>query len=166
MTRKPAWPKGAPEPSVALFSFLLHFVWEFIQVPAFEGMPRTGHWEGILLCLRATVGDVGLGLLAFWAASLAAHSRSWVLEPRRWPMTVFIAVGLGLTIVLEYYSTEIAGRWSYSEIMPLIPGLGTGVTPLLQWTLIPPVVVWLARRHLVGVQELERRAPGPDSQAP
>jgi hypothetical protein len=155
-----AWLKAAPEPAVVLFSFLLHFVWEFIQVPAFEGMPQAGHWEGILLCLGATVGDVGLALLAYWAASFAAGSRIWILKPTPWPSTVFIAAGLGLTILLEYYNTEVAARWSYSEMMPLVPWLGTGLTPLLQWAFIPPVVVWLARRHIAGVREIERLRRG------
>ena len=45
-----------PELAVALFSFLLHFVWEMLQVPAFAGMTEMPHWEGIRLCLSATIG--------------------------------------------------------------------------------------------------------------
>lgn len=148
---RPAGLWEAPELPVAFFSFLLHFVWEFVQVPAFAGMADMGHWEAIKLCLSATIGDVGFALAAFWVASLAARSRDWVLKPGRLPLGLFLAVGILLTIGFEYYYTNVSLRWSYSELMPLVPPFGTGLTPILQWLVIPPLVIWLARRHLLGV---------------
>ena len=144
----------APELSVAFFSFLLHFVWEFVQVPAFAGMAGMGHWEAVRLCLSATIGDVGFALTAFWAASVAACSRDWVLRPMRLPLAAFLAVGILLTIGFEYYYTNVSLRWAYSDLMPLVPPFGTGLTPLLQWLVIPPLVVWLARRHLLGARAI------------
>jgi hypothetical protein len=32
--------------------------------------------------------------------------------------------------------------------MPRLPLLGTGLAPLLQWLLIPPLVAWLVRRQI------------------
>ena len=40
------------------------------------------------------------------------------------------------------------GRWEYAEAMPRLPLLGTGLAPLLQWLLIPPLVIWLVRRQI------------------
>ena len=34
----------APELSIAFFSFALHFVWEFVQVPTYTGMAEMAHW--------------------------------------------------------------------------------------------------------------------------
>ena len=53
-----------PEVNIAIFAFLLNFVWEFWQVPFFEGMPTAPHWEAIKFCTSATVGDVALALLS------------------------------------------------------------------------------------------------------
>lgn len=139
-----------PEFGIVLFSFLLHFVWEFMQVPAFDGMAEMNHWDGIKLCLSATIGDVGFALTAFWATSLTARSRSWLLRPEIRPYLIFIAVGIALTIGFEYYYTSISMRWTYSQQMPLVPPFGTGLTPLLQWLVIPPVVIWLTRLHMLG----------------
>lgn len=135
---------------MAGFSFLLHFVWEFIQVPTYAGMAEMQHWEGVKLCLSATIGDVGFALTAFWAASLAVRSRQWLLDPPALARVVFVAVGVALTVGFEYYYTEISLRWTYSDLMPLVPPLGTGLSPLLQWLIIPPVVVWLSGRLLAG----------------
>ena len=141
-----------PEIPIALFSFLLHFVWEFLQVPTFAGMPAMSHWDGIKFCTAATLGDVGFALTAFWAASAVGTSRQWIQKRRRVPFVVFIAVGIALTIAFEYYYTNVSHRWSYSELMPLVPPLGTGLGPLVQWIVIPPFVLWLTRRHLQGTR--------------
>ena len=143
-----------PELPVAFFSFLGHFVWEFVQVPTYTGMAEMAHWEAIKLCLSATFGDVGFALMAFWIASAVARSRDWILRPTRVPAAIFVAVGIILTIGFEYYYTNISLRWTYSELMPLAPPFGTGLSPLLQWLVIPPLVVWLTRRHLLGAQAI------------
>ncbi len=139
-----------PELTVALFSLPLHFIWEMLQVPLFSGVAGMSHWDGVMFCLSATVGDVGIALGAFWTTALVAGSRQWLLRPSAYDLTVFILAGLVATVALEYYHTNISLRWSYSELMPLVPPLGTGLSPLLQWIVVPTLVVWLASRHLRG----------------
>jgi len=145
----------APELPVILFSFLLHFVWEFVQVPTYVGMAEMKHWDGIELCMSATFGDAGFALIAFWVGSMSARSRSWIgALGARLPTAIFLAVGLGLTVGVEYYYTNVSLRWSYSELMPIVPPFGTGLSPLVQWALVPPAVLWLTRRHLAGARTL------------
>jgi hypothetical protein len=145
----------AAEIPVVLFSFLLHVVWEFLQVPLYAELAEMPHWEAVVLCTRATLGDVGMALAAFWVASLAARSRDWLLRPSLIPVVAFLAVGIILTIAFEYHATRIALRWTYAVAMPRMPPFGTGLSPLLQWLVIPPVVIWLARRHLLGVRAIQ-----------
>lgn len=142
-----------PEFSIAVFSFLLHFVWEFLQAPTYAGMAEMKHWEGIKLCTSATFGDVGFALMAFWATSLLARSRFWIFDPAAMQVLLFLAVGLGLTVGFEYYYTNISLRWTYSELMPLVPPFGTGLSPLLQWAIIPTLVLWLSRRQLRNLSD-------------
>ncbi|MDZ4308139.1 hypothetical protein [Allopontixanthobacter sp.] len=143
-----------PELPVVYFSFVLHFVWEFVQVPTYSGMAELPHWEAIKLCMSATFGDVGFALIAFWLASLAARSRDWILRPTRFPAAIFVAVGIALTVGFEYYYTNVSLRWTYSDLMPLVPPFGTGLSPLLQWIVIPPIVIGLTPRHLLGAQAI------------
>jgi hypothetical protein len=142
-----------PEFAIIVFSFLMHFVWEYIQAPTYAGMIELDHWEGIKLCTSATFGDVGFALAAFWLTSLAAKSRSWLLEPKTWHMLLFSGIGIALTVGFEYYYTNISLRWTYSELMPLVPPFGTGLSPLLQWLIIPPLVLWFSRRHIRGAAD-------------
>lgn len=32
---------------------------------------------------------------------------------------------------------EVRGAWAYREAMPRLPGLGIGLTPMLQWIVVP-----------------------------
>ena len=153
-SRHPASLWETPELVVAFFSFVLHFVWEFLQAPTYAGMAELPHWEAIKLCMSATFGDVGFALTAFWVACLTARRRDWMLRPTRFSAAIFVAVGIVLTVGFEYYYTSISLRWTYSELMPLVPPLGTGLSPLLQWIFVPPLVIWLTRRHLLGAQAI------------
>ena len=65
-----------PELSVAFLSFLLHFVWEFAQVPTYTGMAAMAHWKASKLCMSASFGDIGFALTGFWIASPAARIKA------------------------------------------------------------------------------------------
>lgn len=138
----------APEFSIIVFSFLLHFIWEFWQVPTYAGMAELNHWDGIKLCTSATFGDVGFAMTAFCLTSYIAKNRLWFLKPSTTQMLVYIGTGIALTVGFEYYYTNISLRWTYSELMPLVPPFGTGLSPLLQWLIIPILVLWLTKRQL------------------
>lgn len=53
-----------------------------------------------------------------------------------------------ITIVMERLATQVLHRWAYAETMPLVPILGIGLSPLLQWLLLPPLVLWFVRQQL------------------
>lgn len=151
----PAKPPGplrrvlsAPAANVAVFAFLLNYPWEFLQVPLFRGMAAAPHWEAIKVCSSATLGDVVIAVLAFWAVAAAAGSRHWILHPSAVQVAGFVAIGLAVTLVLEWLATGPLGRWEYAEAMPIVPLLGVGLAPVLQWILLPPLVAWFVRRQL------------------
>ena len=137
-----------PELSVAIFAFLLNFVWEFWQVPFFQEMPATPHWQGVKTCTVATFGDVVIALVGFWAVAAATQSRAWMLDPSAAEVGGFVAVGLVITVIAEWLFTGVLHRWTYASSMPTLPVLGTGLLPVLQWIVLPPLVVWFVRRQL------------------
>jgi hypothetical protein len=48
-----------------------------------------------------------------------------------------IILGVAYTILSEWLNVEIWRSWSYTAAMPVLPLFGTGLTPLLQWLLVP-----------------------------
>lgn len=141
-----------PEFNVAVFALLLNYPWEFLQVPLFEGMAQAGHWDAIRTCTRATLGDAVIMLTAYWAVALGTRSRRWVMDAS-WPRVVmFAGIGVLITIVIERLALAGSwlGGWKYAPSMPIVPGLEVGLSPLLQWVVLPPLVLWFARRQILG----------------
>ena len=139
---------GSPELNVAVFSFLLNFVWEMWQIPFYTVMPDGTHWAGVLACTKASLGDVAISLVAFWFVSALAQSRRWINHSSVSQVFGFVAVGVISTIIFEALATGPLNRWSYAPSMPTLPVLGTGLFPLLQWILLPPLTIWFVRRQL------------------
>lgn len=92
---------------------------------------------GIAICLKATSGDLAIALSAFWRAAFVGKGRNWVANSGASAPAVFFVVGLMATVGLEYLSTEVTGRWAYHGAMPLLPVLGTGLSLILQWVIVP-----------------------------
>ena len=140
-----------PELALAGFAFLLNFPWEIIQSPLFEGMASMPHGKAVQYCTRAAFGDVGIMLVAFWAVAAASgRGRRWLQQAGQMPIALFTAIGVLITTVIEMLATS--GRWlegwTYSADMPVLWGINVGVAPILQWIILPPAAVLLARRQL------------------
>lgn len=132
--------------ALALFAFGLHFVWEILHSPLYVGLAGGTHLEGIKCCLLATVGDVILTLAAYGAVAAATRDRLWLATLSASRVGWFVAVGLVATILIEQLSVYAWGRWEYAPAMPTV--LGIGLSPILQWIVLPLLTLWLARRHL------------------
>ena len=144
-----------PEFNVFVFAFLLNYPWELLQVPLYKGMPEAAHWDAIKVCTAATVGDGVIMLLAYWGAALLVRDRWWIAQPRWAPVLALIAIGVGITVLLErlaIISDNPNWGWRYADAMPIIPVLDIGLTPFLQWVILPLLLVWFVKRQLAGAR--------------
>jgi hypothetical protein len=135
------------ELNVVIFAFLLNFVWEFWQVPFYRDLPSGPHWQATKVCSLATVGDAAIMLVSFWAVAAAARARAWVLGPSAVQVVLFTMVGIVVTVIAEWVATEELHVWAYANQMPILPLLGMGLLPLLQWMILPPPVVWFVQQQ-------------------
>ena len=53
---------------------------------------------------------------------------------------------MGPANMAEWLDVEVRRSWAYSDLMPVLPPLGTGLSPVLQWVVIPSAALWMARR--------------------
>ena len=141
--------------NVAVFALLLSFPWEVLQAPLFAGMASTPYADVIKGCSQATLGDMAIMLIAYVAVSLVARSRRWALAPSGRQLALFSVSGVAITAAIEWLATRghWVESWTYSPSMPVVPGVGIGLVPLLQWVVVPPVLVWFVRRQLAGQAE-------------
>ena len=65
-------------------------------------------------------------------------------------------VAIGITVVMEWHATLVSLRWEYAPLMPRVPWLGTGLAPLLQWLILPLLMLWMARRHRLGSEVVSK----------
>lgn len=139
-----------PELNVVLFALLLNFPWEFLQVPLFEQMPNAPHWEAIKTCSRATLGDAAIMLAVYWAVAATRGNRNWITKPDTANVLLFTTLGVLTTAIIERLAMAgfWIGSWTYSAAMPVVPGIGVGLSPLLQWLVLPPLVVWFVKRQI------------------
>jgi hypothetical protein len=142
----PPLPPWQPWTALATFSFLLHFVWEMLQAPFYAGLAQAPHWDAVLVCTRATLGDVAIALLAYAGGAVVVRRRDWLAGGSRLAFGVYLATGLAVTVALEKLSVGVLGRWAYDPELPRVAGVG--LAPLLQWVVLPPLTLWFARRHL------------------
>lgn len=127
-----------------------NFLWELAQVPLYTLWVTGSPGEIAYAVLHCTAGDVmiaGTCLLL----SLAVVGRSeWPVERFGAVAAVTILLALSYTVFSEWLNTEVRGAWAYLDAMPRLPGLGTGLTPVLQWIVVPVLAFrwarpWVAR---------------------
>lgn len=122
----------------------LNYVWEITQGFLYVGMDygKDIWWH----CLVASLGD---GLLV-WIIHLvgwgAFRSSDWFMLPNRGRYAVMLATGLAIGIAVEWVAVHLLHRWSYTDEMPLVPGFGIGLVPILQMLLLPPVIFAVAAK--------------------
>ncbi len=132
-----------PERKLVQWGFGLNLAWELAQTPLYADSGR-GLSYLAWTRLHCTVGDVLILLAAFWLTAGLHRSRHWYLDSIFLGGAAFSGIGLAYTTWSEWVNTSIRSSWTYQPEMPTIVGIG--IAPLLQWILIPPVIVALLRR--------------------
>lgn len=125
-----------------------NFVWEILQLPGFADW-RQGSWRWLAFIVAiGTAGDVLIAATSLVLGLTVLGDEEW---PERsasyWRVAIAAcAFGLVYTAYSEWRHAVVLRHWTYSALMPVVPGLGMGVFPLLQWILIPAVAFYCARK--------------------
>ncbi len=128
----------------AAASFVAHLMWELVQMPLYM-LWQDGSAAAILYAaIHCSIGDVLIALSALLGAVLAIGNAEWPRE--RYAAVAIAAVGLGLayTAYSEWLNVYVRKSWAYADAMPLLFGLG--ISPLMQWLIIPAILLTLLRR--------------------
>jgi hypothetical protein len=138
----PIWPFIV---TLVVAAFGLNWLWEMVQMPAYAEMAGRSWRETAPRCTVATLGDVAVTLAIYAVGALAAGRLRWGMKGA-WNVYVTGAILGGASAVAIEWRVLGSGRWSYSERMPIVPGTGIGLWPLLQLTLLVPLTFWIAAR--------------------
>jgi hypothetical protein len=132
-----------------------HFFWEALQLPLYT-LWRTGTPREIAFALiHCSGGDILITAVTLAAAATLARHFCW--RPFGWRMVLTaIVFGAAYTIFSEWLNVEIRRSWSYTAAMPVLPFLGTGLTPLLQWLVVPTLALAIVGCRYRRAQRLAR----------
>lgn len=130
-----------------LASAVLHLAWEIVQLPLYSiwSEPISKRAFAVVHC---TLGDLMIAGLTLLIALAMLGTPNWPRCGTRAVWLLLLVLGVGYTIYSEWLNVSVRGSWNYAELMPVIPILGTGLTPLLQWIVVPTVALWLAGGRL------------------
>ena len=142
----PPWPFFA---ALVVVAFGFNWLWEMVQMPAYAEMVGRSWLETAPRCTQASLGDVALTLVVYGLGVLTSGCWRWGAEGG-WNVYAAAALLGGLLATATEHIFLASGRWSYGERMPVVPGLGVGLWPLVQRVLLVPaalaVASWWARR--------------------
>ncbi len=121
-----------------------NLVWETAHLPLYT-IWRTGTADdNAFAVVHCTIGDVALALSMLATALLVTGNRDWPVRHFWVVAALTVLLGVGSTVLLEWLNVAVWKSWAYSGLMPVLPvfGFKVGLSPLLQWILVPLLALW------------------------
>lgn len=131
-------------------AFGLNLAWEIAQVRLYTLWTEADGLGVAWALFHCTLGDVLIALGAFLLATVILGRIDWPVSRPCAGSILAVASTMAYTSWSEWYNVYRAGNWRYAELMPTI--FGIGLSPLLQWLILPLVMVIAYRRineHIV-----------------
>lgn len=137
----------AVKPGLHYLGFIAigNLLWETGQLPLYTVWFRGSLRDRVVAALHCWSGDIVIAVACFSAALLFV-GRGWPARRRKRVALLTIAFGVAYTVYSEWVNVVVRHAWAYSWLMPVLPPLGTGLSPLLQWLVIPPLAFFGALR--------------------
>jgi hypothetical protein len=135
-----------------------NLAWEALHLPLYT-IWRTGTpGEIAFAVVHCTLGDLLIALSALTLALVLVGDRHWPARRFGRAAAVAVVLGVGYTALSEWLNVVVRASWAYSELMPVVPlpgGFGVGLSPLLQWIVVPTLAFTCARRVATGAAGYE-----------
>lgn len=109
-------------------------------MPLYEAIINFQH---IAFCSLASVADAIMVLLIYFGFALIYKSPLWISKLTI-PRTLLLMLVGGVGAVASEVRHLSAGSWAYSKSMPNIPIFNVGLSPVLQFILLPVCIYYLS----------------------
>jgi hypothetical protein len=145
-SRGQSWNWLRPLGAYISVSLVLHLLWELVQLPLYTIWTTGTTREIAFAVMHCTAGDLLIATAALITALMAIDNGGWP-QQRFVPVVVMaVVLGLSYTIFSEWLNTTVRKSWTYSALMPALPGFGTGLSPFTQWLVVPAIGFAAVRR--------------------
>ena len=125
-------------------AFALNLAWEIAHLRLYTIWMEADGLRIAWAVFHCSLGDVVIALAMFALAGMALRRADWPAS-RPWAGGAIVVIGaMAYTVWSEWHNVYRAGSWGYAASMPLI--FGIGLSPLLQWLILPPAMVVAYRK--------------------
>lgn len=120
---------------------VVNFPWEMAHSLLYRGGPEATWLQHLVCCGLASLAD-GLGIGALFAIGAAAFREPrWTRQRTPSRLGAVMLLGLGGAVMTEWLALRL-DWWAYSPAMPRLPGTNLGISPLVQFIVLPVVVLF------------------------
>jgi hypothetical protein len=131
-----------------------NLIWEALQLPLYT-IWQTGTLQTQAFAIvHCTIGDVIIASCVLTIALVLTGDGEWPQKRFRRVAILAILLGLAYTVFSEWLNVVVRASWAYSDLMPVMTafGLRVGLSPLLQWLVIPTAAFMIAKRSSKRIQ--------------
>ena len=131
------------------FILVVNLLWEIFHLPLYMIWQTGSLREQVVAVIHCTLGDLLIAVSTLTLALVIAGDGGWPAR-RAWQVAALtILFGVSYTIYSEWVNVVVRATWAYSEWMPTITisSFRVGVSPLLQWILVPAAAALIAHRR-------------------
>ncbi|MBS0336227.1 MAG: hypothetical protein JSS40_05335 [Proteobacteria bacterium] len=123
----------------ATLAFASNLAWEIGHVRLYTLWMEADGPRIAWSVLHCSLGDVVIALAAYALAGVALRRADWPSSQPWSGGAIATACAVAYTAWSEWYNVYRVAAWGYTPDMPTVYGIG--LTPLLQWLVIPPALV-------------------------
>ena len=118
-----------------------NFPWELAQSLLYRGTSGFSWSQHVACCALASLAD-GTGIVAMYLlGTLAWNDEYWNYHGSHIKVAATVALGLVGATVIEKVALQL-NWWAYGPAMPRVVGTDLGVSPLVQFVLLPPLLLF------------------------
>ena len=126
-----------------LLALVLNLIWEIAQLPLYAIYEEGDRWTIAYAVGHCTIGDLMITLACYLLSAAVLRDLAWPVHRHGAGIGIALGAGLAYTAFSEWLNVSVRGSWAYTSSMPQV--FGVGVSPLLQWLVVPLVVYYLIR---------------------
>lgn len=127
-----------------VFAASAHLLWEFAHLPLYTIWLTGTVGELAFAAVHCTGGDVLITLGSMTLALFLVGRPDWPQTRAGAVLGAAVALGVGYTIFSEWLNIEVRQAWTYRDLMPVIPLVDAGLSPVIQWIAVPLAAWWWA----------------------
>lgn len=131
--------------TVFVIAFILNLYWELAQLNLYKN--AVYDISHISFCSLGSIADAIMVTLIYLLFSMILKNEKWIENVHLYQISIMVILGAVGAVLSEKRHLSI-GTWEYSNLMPLIPILNVGLSPVLQFILLPGITYFLSFKYI------------------